>query len=280
MTRLTTDDIQYIADRLPAYDRELEKRTGRSLLSLACHACRVSPAETAKRIQSFQVAVVPVTAGLGTISTFSDTVCAVLQHLGFESRVTEACDIAGIADAVESGCDGLMMSDDQRFIGLNPVDRRVADNSRCTGRGYAAALDLMAGGVTGKPVLVMGCGPVGAAAAEWLCNGGADVSVYDIRPDAAIALADRLPGISPVSIKNLAAVSYGAAGLVDATPVSGAISDDLILDHSLVAAPGVPLGVSSHAVRQLGRRLVHDKLEIGTAVMAVEMCGHLNRLMD
>ncbi len=282
MTRLKTCDIDTIAENLDRYNIELIEKTGQSLLGVACHACGRKLSEITPLMEKFTVGVVPVTAGQGIITTFSHTVASILNYLAFPAFVTGATDTAGLAEAFEAGARGIMMSDDDRFVALNLNTRQVIDNSVFTGRGYAATLDLMAGGVKGKTVGVVGCGPVGSAAAGWLRDAGANVVLYDVIPLVARRLRDLLSGpvindsgnqLSRISVAgeegvpSLDKVRY----LLDATPVRNAIPDTALFDTTCVAAPGVPLGISPKGYKKIASRLIHDKLEIGVASMAVAM---------
>ncbi len=216
--------------------------------------------------------VVPVTAGLGIISNFSTTVCAILQFLGFKAEITRETDAAGVALAFENGADAIMMADDLRFIGLNLKTQSVIDNSLATGRVFSAALDLMAGGLRAQEVLVIGCGPVGASAATWLLESGAKVALFDIFRAKSQALYEKLGKpegliIEDDSTKALESYHY----IVDATPASDLIPDSQLKDDSYIACPGVPPGVSVRGQFILGNRLIHDKLELGVTAMAVAL---------
>jgi len=166
MTRLKSSDIGEIPSCLDAYDRDLMAITGRSLLGIASYACGVDETELLNKMNNFSIHVIPGTAGWGVISNFSETVCAILNFSGFNAQVSDQSDTAGFASAYEKKADAIMMADDNRFVGINLKTRMVVDNADMTGRVFAAALDLMTGGVRDCPVLVMGCGPVGEAAAE------------------------------------------------------------------------------------------------------------------
>ena len=170
MTRLRPDDICDIPSTLTHYSRDLETKTGRTLAGIACHACGMEEGVFHQRVKDRQICVVPVTAGLGIISRFSDTVAEILTFLGCRAAVAEQTDVSGIARAFESGFDAVMMADDHRFVAVDLHTRQVIDNAGATGRGFAAALDLMAGGVRGRDVLVLGCGPVGTAGAGFLVS--------------------------------------------------------------------------------------------------------------
>jgi 3-methylornithyl-N6-L-lysine dehydrogenase len=273
VTRLTQKDIHHISVCLEAYNQDLVKKTGRSLLGIACHACSTNEEKVRHWIHSFDVCVVPITAGQGIISEFCETVAAILTFLGCHARVSHKPDVSGMAAAFETRADAVMMADDHRFVGIGLDTGYVADNSVATGRGFASALDLMAGGIAGSDVLVLGCGPVGEAAACKLLFFGARVALFDKDPVIARGLKNRLsnyPGGREIQIEKTleAALSYHRY-ILEATPSPDAVPDHLVSKNMLIAAPGVPPGVSRQASEMLGNRVVHDTLEIGVAVMAV-----------
>ena len=275
MTRLTTKDITPIEQALAVCDRQLIQTTGKSLLGIACHCLGKDEDRVRDQAQGFAVQVVPVTSGLGVISRFSETVCAILSHLGFAASVADKTDVSGLAGAYESGADAVMMADDHRFVGINLDSRVVSDNTFLTGQVYAAALELMAGSLEQKSVLVMGCGPVGVSAAEKLLSLGGDLVLYDIEPDVSNALQGRLQ--ASWENRNIQVESSLEAALtttcliVEATPCAHTIPDNLICEQMMVAAPGVPLGLSHSGRGRIKQRLVHDKLELGVAAMAVNL---------
>jgi len=277
LTRLKHDDIRSIATALEDYDRALRSKTGRTLRGIACRCCNISESLFIRRASSFTLSVVPVTAGAGIITSFSDTLCAILRHLGFSAKVTGQTDTAGLAEALENQADGIFMADDNRFIAFNTLTRAVADNSEATGRVFATALDLMTeGGSREKDVLVLGCGPVGRAAALKLLELGARVSLFDIAPEKAWLLRDSSGEKSKIQIMQSIDEALGSHRLiVDATPTAGSIPDSYLTDTTIVSAPGVPLGLSSDAAKRLGARLIHDKLELGVAAMAASLLANL-----
>lgn len=215
--------------------------------------------------------VVPVTAGLGIIGNFSDTVSAILHFIGIRSTVAKFPDTSGIALAFEQKTDSIFMSDDDRFVGLNLLNLTVADNSEATGRVFAAALDLMAGGIRGKNVLVLGCGPVGTAAAYHLIFSGAHLGIYDLSLPAAQALARKVGNVEIQVETDLRASLERYQYLIDATPAATAIPDNALRDDAFLAAPGVPLGISPEMHKRMAERLIHDKLELGVTAMAVSL---------
>ena len=274
MTRLKNSDICDIPSNLESYNRELITKTGQSLLGIACHACGVEELKIKQRLDSFCIHVVPVTTGLGVISNFSETVCVILKFLGFIARVSDKPDTSGIAFAFENKAGAIMMADDNRFVGINLNTRSVVDNSEMTGQVFASAMDLMADGIKGKDVLVIGCGAVGESAARKLLAFNARISLTDINYSAAQSLAKKLSRseqTDKISVlkqeDNVLTYKY----IIEATPSENTIPDSLLSELKAVAAPGVPLGIPEKGCKTLNDHLVHDKLELGVAAMAVSL---------
>ncbi|MCG8618284.1 MAG: 3-methylornithyl-N6-L-lysine dehydrogenase PylD [Desulfobacterales bacterium] len=273
MTRLTTDDITDISAGLSRYSAHLEKATGSTLIGIAAHTFGADETMVVRRLKELTIRVIPVTAGQGIITDFSDTVSAILSYLGCRAQVSEFTDASGIADAFEAGADAVMLADDHRFVGIHLGTRCVADNTDLTGRVYAAALDLMADGIRGKNALVLGCGPVGEAGARELAGRGASLLLYDIDPDTSHGLKARLDkeGFPAEILPAFPPVTDECCYILEATPAAAVLPDEMVTKHLWVAAPGVPLGLSKNAARFLENSLVHDKLELGTAAMAVRL---------
>lgn len=275
MTRLKNGDICDIPLKLEQYNQELLYKTGRTLLGIACHAHGKDEYGMKNQIQSCSIHVVPIKAGRGIIKGFSETVAAILKFLGFKAIVTDSPDTSGIATAYEKKADAIMMADDHRFVGINLKNQFLIDNSTATGRVFVSALDLMTKGIKNRKVLVLGCGPVGEAAAQTLLMFNARVSLFDIELSAARSLKKKLlnyPGSERILIEqnmNTALLNY--CYIIEATPAAGTISDKVIKDQMIVAAPGVPLGISTNGCRILKNRFIHDKLELGVAAMAIAM---------
>jgi pyrrolysine biosynthesis protein PylD len=272
MTRLVSTDIAGIPAMLPAYEEQLHSRIGCGLLGLACRTVGREEPELAGRLAGTRVAVVPMDCGLGVLEGFSETVRAIAVHLGSDAFVTRHSDVGGLAEAYEREADVLLAADDQRFIALNLHTRRIADNSASTARGFAAALDLLCGGVRGREVLVLGCGPVGRYAAQALEERGAELAVHDPRPERAQAVAAELGALGRlVRVEpDLERALLRHALIYDATPAAGFIQERHIRPQTFISAPGVPLGLDDGALRSIGSRLVHDPLQTGVAVMLVE----------
>jgi pyrrolysine biosynthesis protein PylD len=280
MTRLTPQDLLEIPFSLPAYEAELAARTGCSLRGLACRAVGMPEERFAELARGVRAAVVPLDAGQGVLPGFAEAVRSIAGHLGFPAWVTAAPDAAGLAEAYREGAGILVTADDSSYIAVNLRTRAVSDNNLATACGFVTALELMAGGLAGKPVLVLGCGPVGRAAASCLLERRARVSLCDLRAEraretagelsAAVAAPAALAG-TPVGIEeDLEEALRRHRLLFDATPAPAFIQEKHLHPETRIAAPGIPLGLSAGALRAAGLRIVHDPLQIGTAVMLVE----------
>jgi pyrrolysine biosynthesis protein PylD len=285
MTRLTPEDLRGIPAALPSYDAALEARTGCTLRELACRAAGLEPARLAELAGLARVAVVPLDAGQGVLPGFAEAARAIAAYLGFPAWVTSVPDAGGLAEAYRQGAGILVTADDSSYIAVNLSTRAVCDNNRSTALGFVTALDLLArglaGGLADSPVLVLGCGPVGREAARFLREKGARVSLCDLRVErareAAAALeAEAAPGaVLPAAGRvrveeDLEEALRGHRLLFDATPAPAFIAERHLHPETRIAAPGVPPGLSAGALRAAGLRVVHDRLEIGTAVMLVE----------
>jgi len=272
MTRLTSADIAGIADGLDDYDRELFTKTGCTIKELACRAAGARPTGKQLDFSGVSAAVVPVTSGQGRISGFAATVAAILGHVGFDAFVPDQADVGGLAVAFEQKAHLVLLSDDDRFVAINLINRRVVDNAAATGRGFAVALAAMAGGLGNKPVLVLGCGPVGQSAAKTLSELGARIGLYDLKPQKVHCLADVLGRAGKRQIWVETALDRTAGHyryLFDATPAADIITAGHVTPQSMVAAPGVPCGLHPDARAVVGSHLIHDPLQIGVATMAV-----------
>jgi pyrrolysine biosynthesis protein PylD len=270
VTRLTTADIRTIADDLADYDADLVARTGHSLRGIACCAAGINEAQFDRTVGNLLVAVIPVTSGEGLIGKFCDAVKSISCHLGANTFITHATDVAGLAEAFEKKTDIVLMSDDDRFIALYTHRCRVIDNADATGNGYVAGLNLMTGGLKDRDVLVIGCGPVGFAAAESLVRTGARVSVYDIAPSNSQNLAAKIKSAcdSDIIIEyDLEAALSEHRLIIDASPAADIIKAHHITPDTYISAPGVPLGLSDKARLKISGRLLHDPLQIGVATM-------------
>lgn len=270
MTLLKDDDIRNIAKGLETYDNRLKVITGLSLVNLACRAIGCNEPDVQSRIGSLRVYAIPMTCGQGVITNFSETLCAIAQHLGFEAHVTDRTDIAGLAEAFERHADIIITADDCSFVAIHTGTRRVADNARATGKGFVAGLAHMARGVRGRSLLVIGCGPVGQSAALAAARLGARVTLFDIDLNRCHMFAKSHHGNDFIISDSLASALDCNDLIVEATPSENVIDPAAINASTLIAAPGVPCGISSRGREALSSRLLCDPLQIGVATMLME----------
>lgn len=272
MTRLQSTDISEIGTRLDAYDQELLAKTGHTLRGLACYAVGLNEEDIVDRLPDVLIGVVPIRWGKGVIDGFSETTSDILKHLGFQSFVTANSNVSGLAEALEKRADIIFMSDDDHFVALNVECRQVVDNAAATGKGFAAGLNLMSGGLQGQSALVIGCGAVGFEAAMSLANYGAQISVYDIEPSRSRQLARALDRKQNIKIRiesDLCQALSKHRFLVEATNSADIIRAKDLSPATYIAAPGMPPGLSREAAQISSARLLHDPLQTGVATMGL-----------
>lgn len=277
MTRLKEEDIACIAWQLKEYDHELQKKTGHSLAEIAAHAVGLQT-KAAHASLLGRIAVIPVTSGQGIISGFSRTVAGILDHLGVNTFVTAASDVGGFAEAIERGTETIFLADDDRFIAVNLKLRVYSDNSDSTGKGYAAALDYMTGGLKDKSVLVLGAGPVGRSAALSIIGFGGEVHIYDKSERASSTLSQLILDSSGRKIyveHDLTRALEEHRRIIVACPEAGFITNNYLHADSYVAAPGVPLGIHPAALNTIWPRLIHDPLQLGVATMCYDLLNSI-----
>lgn len=266
MTRLQSADVEHLGDELAEYHHKLQRNLGLSLGELACRAAGVS-VQAVRQTGKIRVAAVPITSGEGVITHFSQSLAAIAQSLGFEAVVTGHSDVAGMAEAYQRRFDIVLASDDDLFCAINLRSGKVIDNSKATARGFVHGLAALAGGLEGKPVLVLGCGPVGRAGIEAIVELGGRVSVYD--PDqqrcSHVLAAHPTAGIQVMTDLEEGLAKHSL--IFEATPVANTLQVGSLTTETCVAAPGVPCGATEAAVAFLEERLLWDPLQIGVATM-------------
>lgn len=269
MVRLTPELVKLIPETLNKYDDELEIKTGAKMIDIAKHATAAGP-EIEKKLMRAKAAVVPITAGLGIIKGFSRAVAAISNHVGLRTFVTDGTDVAGFAEAITNGANIVFAADDNMFAAFNLNTKRVVENSKATGRAYAAALELAAGGVGGKPVSVIGVGRVGSAAVDHLIKKDATVYVVDIN-EAKVARVMRVYR-ERVWLCQLVEEALEQANLVLlAAPARDIITEEMVNENMIISAPSIPLGLTEKALLKLPEtKLIHDPLQLGVATMAIK----------
>lgn len=276
MTRLRTDDISDIAENLEKYDTELTRKTGCTLLGVACAAVGVDESRARSASKDILVGIIPISSGQGIIEGFSYAVQSIVQHIGYNSVVTESSDVAGLAEACDIKSDVIMLSDDEYFVAIHCGSQKVVKNADATGKGFVAGLNLMARSLVNRTVLVIGCGPVGQSAVTALIGLGALPGVFDIVARRGYDLAETIERTLSVKIRvetdlNAALAKYRY--IIDASPAKDIINRSDVREDTYISAPGMPIGMTAGALKKLSGRYLHDPLQIGVATMIVEAAG-------
>jgi pyrrolysine biosynthesis protein PylD len=280
VTRLTSGDIDTISDQLTDFDKSLRLQTGRDMLEIACHGAGISAKNIHDKIKNLNISVVTITAGLGKITGFAQTIKDILSHLGFTAFIPTQTDATGLARAIEDKADIIFMADDNRYFAINLKKSLLIDNIQATGNVFAAALDLMAKGVKGKKVLVLGAGPVGMAAALTLAEFGANVGVHDkdmVKCQGNCAALGKKMAKNIEPIHDLTSAGKNFCFFIEATNAKNVITSAMIGPETFIAAPGVPMGVTQNGLKKAGNRILYDPLQLGTAAMAVRAAFPLQR---
>jgi pyrrolysine biosynthesis protein PylD len=272
VTRLATDDVKSISAELSEYDAELAAKTGHSLRGVACLAAGLQEDKIKNRLKDARIAVIPITVGAGVIAGFCDAVASIVSHLGCETFITLATDVAGLAEAFENKADIIMLADDYQFIALHATTRQLIENATATGKGFVTGMQLMAGDLDQKNALVIGCGPVGQSAINALVAMRANVSIYDINPACSIDLSEALQKASNAKIQIITDLDRALEAhkfIIDASPATDIIQARHVQPDTYISAPGMPIGLDQEARLKIGNRLLHDPLQIGVATMTM-----------
>lgn len=268
MTRLKEENIRDIGTTLKQYDESLIRKTGRPLKQIATQSAGISEKVFEDALALNVAAVIPITCGQGMIEGFAESVQAILHHLGARTVRPRGADIAGIAEAIEKGATIVFCSDDDRFVAINLPLLRVVDNTEATARGYVTALELMAGGLSGRQVLVIGAaGQLGWKAVHLLKTNGAEVAAFDVNQSK---LKELTKGHKIGVERDLEEALRRHSVFFDACPASNIIRPEHIQPETLIAAPGIPIGCTMEAYNLVKDRLLHDPLQIGVATMLAE----------
>jgi len=270
MTRLTTADIRSIPEYMEPYDAELVRKTGLNLKGIACRTWGVSEADFEKKTATTTVAVIPVSWGQGVIQGFSEAVEAIVRHLGLDVFITREKNVNGLYEAAARKADIVMLSDDDQFAAIHLRTGKSVDNSKATGKIFAEGLGLMAGGLEKRTAVVVGCGPVGGSAALKMLTLGAKLVIVEIElekayrfvRDAGLESDDRV-----TIVDNIEGVMEKSGLILDASPAANIIARENLATGAMVAAPGVPMGLTKRAYLSMGDRVLHDPLQLGVAAM-------------
>lgn len=253
MTRLIERDVENISGTLDDLDRRSRETTGATIEELARETARCFGTQ-----RPLRTAVIPITAGLGLIGGFNASCRAILEHCGADAFITEATDVAGIQEAYRRGAELLFIADDDVCTMVSTEAPVYSDNGHATGRAFAVALEHMIGE---EEVLVLGAGPVGLAALQYLSERGFKTAVYDVDREKgahAAALTDARFESDPTCFRRFDA-------LLDATNAGGFITVDDVSTKTCISAPGMPLCLTQEAARIV--HLFHNPLELGVTTM-------------
>jgi len=261
MSRLTESDIDKIEAKLQDYDRLFCEQTGYTMEKLAKKAIGLT-----EKTDKPKTAVIPVTSGLGIIGGFSQTVAAILRFCRVETVITEATDVAGLQQAYLSKCGVAFLADDNVCAAFSIGSAAHSDNGFATGRGFAAALTAAmrkrAICPTGQRVLIIGAGPVGKAAAQYLSEQGAIPVICDLDITKAADAATTIKGAEWI---NPPAGINQYAYIVDASTAGDFITEENVTEDTIIAAPGMPCGVIAAAAKKA--TVIHNPLELGIIAM-------------
>lgn len=272
MTRLKTEWIDYMLDGMNDYNSSLKAKTGFDLAGLTMDTFGISKEKYDKLTGSLLVAAVPVTQGEGIISSFSESVAAIIKSMGFRTYVSEDTDVEGIYGSILMDADVVYMADDTRYLAFSRDNGSFGENNYATALGFIMVLRAMmkkAGlDISKEKILVIGNGLVGEEAVQILLNHGIDFDMYDKDPKAVEAFRDLDTGkyvlSSPEEIKDYRFI-------LDFTNEGGWLKDEMLGTDVIYASPGVPLSLDEKAAERLQNTAVYDNLEIGTAMMLGEI---------
>lgn len=253
MSRLVPDDIKNISRDIADYDEIFKGQTGKTMEELCREIFGINMPK------SLKTAVVPITSGMGTIDRFSASVCDILRHIGADAFVTEQTDVFGFQEAFLKNAELIFAADDNAYVAFSATSRVCSDNGYATGTAFAAALNSAAN-CSGKTVLVLGAGPVGAAACRYLSGRGAKVEVYDPVSEKSRRLENRNIAVL-YELPNLQNYRF----VLDATPVGSWISEKDVCENAVYSVPGMPLSLTPKAAERI--TLIHNSLELGTIAM-------------
>ena len=256
MSRLVKDDIQSISDEIEAYDLRFKEQTGYFMDEVARKTVHLSDVPS-----PYRTAVISLTSGLGVISGFAEAVCAILRHCSADAFVTKASDVDGIYEGVMKGADILFLADDARFVALSVSARALAENGECTGVGFAEALACCMG-CRREKVLVLGASEVGGAAAAYLAGRGIPVDIFDTNPNVLRGM--KIPG-GKITKLDAAPRLREYRYLYDATTAADLITAGDVSGDTVIAAPGMPRGITEEACRIA--TVIHNPLELGVIAM-------------
>jgi len=187
--------------------------------------------------------------------------------------LSDTTDVTGLSQAIEKKADLVFMADDDRFVIFDLKNRSIIDNTPMTALGYVTALDLMVKSIHSKSVLILGCGPVGIAAAKEVIRLEGQVSVFDTDPSKSEVLKKLIQKPEGTEINVEADFRKALKNhqlIVDATPAADIIDIADFQSDTYIVAPGVPCGITKAALVQYPDQILHDPLQLGVATMLAQ----------
>jgi pyrrolysine biosynthesis protein PylD len=254
------------------YNNSLKTKTGFDLAGLTMDTFGIPKERYDRLADSLLVAAVPVTQGEGIISSFSESVAAIIKSMGFRTYVSEDTDVEGIYGSILMDADIIYMADDTRYLAFSRDNGSFGENNYATALGFIMVMRAMmkkAGtDIANEKLLVIGNGTVGEEAVQILLNHDVDFDLYDKDPEATESFKALETGkyvlTGPEEIRNY---KY----ILDYTNEGGWLKDEYLAEDVIYASPGIPLSLDEKAAERLQNTAVYDNLEIGTAMMLGEI---------
>ncbi|RZN62964.1 hypothetical protein [Methanonatronarchaeum sp. AMET6-2] len=261
MTRLDSHKVGWVRNNIDVIDENLRRFVGLSFREI-CMGGGFFETDIHERDKS--VSVVPLTAGEGEIPGFSRAVCDVLGYVGFDACVVDG-DVAGLTSSVEGDYDGVLLADDEMFVGIDLDSRCVSNNNSSTARAYSIVIRKLAEKLDSPSCLLVGLGNIGGGILEYLFDSA--LSIGDFVDSFYVHDVDRGRVVSSVERWPVERFSMDEAGevdiVVDATPsVSNLCYEDVFIENALYVIPGVPAGPYPED------RGFHDPLALGACTLA------------
>ncbi len=264
MTRLKAEDLHSSLANMVGYNEKMLQILGRGYLELASYALGIDAKIIREKTGFLRVGIVPVSSGDGIILGFSQLLSEISSFLGFESKILMPDD-KGFLQAKEELYDIILWADDDTYLAENVQHSFAAENGWATGLGFAAALDCMRK-INGSPqrAMVLGAGPVGASAAQYLDQRGYQVVLCDKEYEKSVYCARTLKNCLPVDWKELENFAPYHC-VVDAAPSDTRYIEKYLAKNPCIAAPCVPCHWTENPQRF--PMCYHDPLQLGTSVM-------------
>lgn len=264
MTRLTSEDLLSSLDNWAEYQNAVQEVFGCDIFTVLARAVNTDKNSLVQKFSRSRAGIIPISSGEGIIGGFSELLAEICRFLGCSAKILPA-DEKGFEEAEKEHFELILWADDDTFLAENKIHDFKAENGWATGLGYACALSILAERhAKEKKVLVLGAGPVGRAGAAYLSSQGFSVYLCDTDMAKARSHAQKLKNCHAVLPEDLAECApFGA--VLDATPADTEYAEGFLDENPCIAAPCVPCHWAGK--KQYAKRLWHDPLQLGTAVM-------------